>query len=318
MIFRKVGLKFRMKYSQRNTELLYDTPYYEAGTVRITVSNSQHNGKVWQHTHKFYEFVYIDKGFSLHSYNGKTSVLTAGDLFAIFPGDVHSYNCAYHTYLYNCLFYLDELGDFKEEVLKLPGIDWGGSDKAKNGYLPIIRVGLSERRELVALLERMRWERRTKAVGWELNLKALLLNFLTMFSRLTMESMAAAEEMETSGVPAKGLDEGAADGRGYCGYIYSVLKFIEENYTMDISGKDISDYTGLSFDYISKQFKSVMGMTPAEYVRKFRVAKSMDILKTTDLSVAEIADMVGFGDISLYSRVFKQMIGVSPAAFRKE
>ena len=308
-----------MKYSPRNTELLHDTPYYEAGTVRITVSNSQHNGKVWQHSHKFYEFVYIDKGFSLHSYNGKTSVLTCGDLFAIFPGDVHSYNCAYHTYLYNCLFYLDELGDFKDEVLKLPGIDWNVSDRAKKDCLPIIRVGLSERRELVELLERMRWERRTKAVGWELNLKALLLNFLTMYSRLTMESMEAAEERSASGILTKDSDaESAADGRGYCGYIYSVLKFIEENYMMDISGRDIADYSGLSFDYLSKQFKSVMGMTPAEYIRRFRIAKSMDLLKTTDYSVAEIADMVGFGDISLYSRVFKQTIGVSPAVFRKE
>ena len=61
-----------------------------------------------------------------------------------------------------------------------------------------------------------------------------------------------------------------------------------------------------------------MAMTPAEYVRKFRVAKSMDLLKTTDMSVAEIAEVVGFSDISLYSRVFKQVIGVSPAAFRKE
>ena len=44
----------------------------------------------------------------------------------------------------------------------------------------------------------------------------------------------------------------------------------------------------------------------------------MDLLKTTDMSVAEIAEVVGFSDISLYSRVFKQVIGVSPAAFRKE
>ena len=86
----------------------------------------------------------------------------------------------------------------------------------------------------------------------------------------------------------------------------------------DITGKDIADYAGLSLDYLSKQFKSVMAMTPAEYVRKFRVAKSMDLLKTTDMSVAEIAEVVGFSDISLYSRVFKQVIGVSPAAFRKE
>lgn len=308
-----------MANTQQMTELIRDALYFEPDTVRITVSDSQHNGKVWQHTHAFYEFVYIDKGFSLHSYNGKTSALTSGDLFAIFPGDVHSYNSAYHTYLYNCLFYLEELGDMKEEILRLPGIDWNHSDRAKNGFLPIIRVGLADRRELVSLLERMRWERRSKSVGWELNLKALLINFLTMYSRLITESRAA--DTDDCGMSAQTdslVSTGVADGRGYCGYIYSVLRFVEENYMKDITGKDIADNAGLSLDYLSKQFKSVMAMTPAEYVRKFRVAKSMDLLKTTDMSVAEIAEVVGFSDISLYSRVFKQVIGVSPAAFRKE
>ena len=93
---------------------------------------------------------------------------------------------------------------------------------------------------------------------------------------------------------------------------------MEENYTRDISAGDIAAAAGLSADYLARQFKSVMNMTPAEYVRKFRIAKSMDLLKTTDMSIADIAAATGFGDLSLYSRVFKQNIGISPAAFRKE
>ena len=317
-----------MNISSGITEHIKDSLYFEPNTVKIMVSDSQHNGKVRQHTHSFFEFVYIDKGFSLHSYNGKTSVLTSGDLFAIFPGDIHSYNSAYHTYLYNCLFYLDELGSLQNEIMQLPGIDWNRT-KVKNDYLPIIRVGLSERRELVALLERMRWERRNKPVGWELNLKALLINFLAMYSRLITESdeqrlrgdnLQVQNLQQAQGIESasENIPVGVTDGRGYCGYIYSVLRFVEDNYTRDISGKDIADYVGLSHDYLSKQFKAVMAMTPSEYVRKFRVAKSMDMLMTTDMSIADIASAVGFGDISLYSRVFKQIIGVSPAAFRKE
>ncbi|MBO5219813.1 MAG: helix-turn-helix domain-containing protein [Clostridia bacterium] len=284
-------------------EIMSDSDYMEAGTVRINIHNSQHNGKVWQHTHGFYEFVYVDQGFSLHSYNGKTSVLTSGDLFAIFPGDVHSYNSAYQTRIYNVLFYLEDLPGVREELLTLPGIAWNRENRGD--HLPIIRVGLAERMELVSLLERMQAERKNKAIGWELNLKGLLINFLIMYSRLIS---AAAEN------PVK--EE--SDHRGYCGYIYSVLRFVEENYTRDISAGDIAAAAGLSADYLTRQFKSVMSMTPAEYVRKFRIAKSMDLLKTTDMSIADIAAATGFGDLSLYSRVFKQNIGVSPAAFRKE
>ena len=300
-----------MPDKNKSPEMKFST-YFEPGTVRITVRASQHHGKVWQHTHGFFEFVYVDSGFSLHSYNGKTSVLTGGDLFAIFPGDVHSYSRAYHTDIYNCLFYLEDLGDLKEEVLKLPNIDW----ERKNETLPIIRVGLAERRELVSLLDRMLWEQKTKNVGWELSMKSHLINFLVMYSRLITESKAGMNGQEEKNDGADNLI--STDERGYCGYIYKVLSFVEENYAKDISGKDIADAAGLSGDYLTRQFKTVMSMTPAEYVRKFRIAKSMDLLRTTDKPIAEIAKEVGFGSISLYSRIFKQITGVSPAAFRKE
>lgn len=296
-----------MSKTSQLPELMRDSTYLEPDTVRIVVKGSSHHGKVWQHTHNFYEFVYVDSGFSLHSYNNKTSVLTGGDLFAIFPGDVHSYISAFHTDIYNVLFYLEDLGSLRDEVLKLPGITRESGDTA-NRAMPIIRVGLSERRELVSLLERMRWERTNKAVGWELNLKGLLVDFLVMYSRLLSET----EQSEDGS--GKACD---SDMRGYCGYIYSVLRFVEENYASDITAKDIAASAGISGDYLARQFKAVMSMTPADYVRRFRIAKSMDLLQTTELSIAEIAEAVGFGNISLYSRVFKQMLGVSPAAFRK-
>lgn len=279
--------------------------YFEPDTVKIIVVNSQHHGKVWQHTHGFFEFVYVDSGFSLHSYNGKTSILTAGDLFAIYPGEVHSYSRAFHTEIYNCLFYLDELGSLTNELLRLPGISREGKSEA----LPIIRVGLSDRRELVEILERMRTERKNKADGWELNMKGLLIRFLVLYSRLITEAKRSA--------PTDGKAH-ETDERGYHGYIYSALSFIEENYAGEITCSDIAKAAGLSSDYLTKQFKAVMSMTPTEYVRKFRIAKSMDLLRSTDDSIADIANAVGFGSISLYSRVFKQITGVSPAAFRKE
>lgn len=153
----------------------------------------------------------------------------------------------------------------------------------------IIRVGLSERRELVELLEHMRRERENKAVGWELNLKGLLINFLTMYSRLI------------SSLPDH---ECRQDERGYCGYIYAVLKFVEENYTHDITGADIAEFVGLSQDYLSRQFKAAMAMTPVEYVRKFRVAKSIDLLKNHPICRLRISPTPAASATSAYTRAF--------------
>ena len=49
----------------------------------------------------------------------------------------------------------------------------------------------------------------------------------------------------------------------YLGHTYKVLKYLEENYSQNITSKELSDATGLSADYISKQFKRELSMTPS-------------------------------------------------------
>jgi len=277
-----------------------DDSLFDSSNVKIRVMSAEHNGKTWLHRHAFYEFVYIDTGFTLHSHDGRTSVLTAGDLFAICPNETHSYSSAYHTNLYNCLFYLEELSGLSDEIMLLPGM----GELLHNNRIPfpVLHVGLPERRDLVLILEKMKWENQTRAAGWQLSLKSLLISFLIYYSRLYCTEQTARKSQ---------------DGGGYYTYIYRALEYIEQNYKKDIGGREIAECTGLSHDYVAKQFKNVLSMTPSEYIRRFRVAKSMELLKTTSLTAAEIAAAVGFGDISLYSRVFKQLIGITPTAFRK-
>lgn len=73
----------------------------------------------------------------------------------------------------------------------------------------------------------------------------------------------------------------------------------------------------LSPDYMAKLFKASMGLTPAEYARNFRIAKSMELLENTDRPVAQIAAELGFSDSSVFSRLFKQVAGISPTAFKR-
>lgn len=277
-----------------------DDSLFDAGSVKIRVMSAEHNGKTWLHRHAFYEFVYIDTGFTLHSHDGRTSVLTAGDLFAICPNEAHSYSSSYHTNLYNCLFYLEELSGLSDEILSLPGM--GELLHSGGKPFPVLHVGLPERRDLVLILEKMKWENQTRAAGWQLSLKSLLISFLIYYSRLYCTEQTVRKNQ---------------DGGGYYSYIYRALEYIEQNYKNDIGGREIAECTGLSHDYVAKQFKNILSMTPSEYIRRFRVAKSMELLKTTSMTAAEIAAGVGFGDISLYSRVFKQLIGITPTAFRK-
>ena len=283
-----------------------DSQVFDSGVVKIAVNNVEHNGRVAFHSHSFWEFVYVDSGFAIHTCAGETSMLTAGDLFVIAPGETRAYTKAYNTVIYNCLFRASELGDDEKTIFSLPGFSElrmraEGGDSAISRVKPeCIRLDFSERHELMTIIEKMKWEKLNHPSGWQQMMKCLLTQMLVFYSRLDVYARRAEKRSDS-----------------YLGHTYSVLKYLEENYSKKITSKDISEATGLSADYIAKQFKRELSMTPTEYLRRYRIAKSMELLRTTDMPIADIARNVGIEELSVFSRLFKQFAGESPSNYRK-
>ena len=73
----------------------------------------------------------------------------------------------------------------------------------------------------------------------------------------------------------------------------------------------------VSGDYFTKMFNASIGKTPIEYINGLRVNYSMRLLATTDMSMAEIADDIGFCNPNYFHKIFKQYMGVSPLQYRK-
>ena len=65
-------------------------------------------------------------------------------------------------------------------------------------------------------------------------------------------------------------------------------------------------------------FKQFTGLTPVEYIKNVRLAKAAELLRSPELSVAQVAMEVGFEDPNYFSRQFKQVLGMSPSSFQKE
>ena len=59
-------------------------------------------------------------------------------------------------------------------------------------------------------------------------------------------------------------------------------------------------------------------MTVTEYIKNLRIKKAKELMTETDLSILEIAQRVGYEHNSSFTRVFKEIEGISPAQFRKE
>ncbi|MGB9662287.1 MAG: response regulator [Moorellaceae bacterium] len=93
--------------------------------------------------------------------------------------------------------------------------------------------------------------------------------------------------------------------------------FIQKNYHRDLSLEEVAQHVHLSPCYFSRLFKQMKGENFIDYLTRIRLEAAKDLLKNTDLSVAEIAERVGYRDPRYFGQVFKKQEGCTPTAFRK-
>ncbi len=77
--------------------------------------------------------------------------------------------------------------------------------------------------------------------------------------------------------------------------------------------KSVAQNLGVSYLKLYRKFKEATGLTPKEYAREIRLARAEDLLACTDLSVKEIAGMLGYYSASHLSLEFKNARGKAPS-----
>ena len=92
--------------------------------------------------------------------------------------------------------------------------------------------------------------------------------------------------------------------------------FIDDFLASDVQLSDLAALTGLSPAVFAKQFKRSTGLPPHRYLIQRRVERAKALLKDRRLSVAEVAQTVGFFDQSHLVRHFKGWVGVTPKDYR--
>lgn len=101
-------------------------------------------------------------------------------------------------------------------------------------------------------------------------------------------------------------------------YVESAVYFIEQNYSKSITEKDMALDVNLSTKYLYKLFKRYRGMSPTEYLNRYRISRAQALLTETSLSVSEISEAVGYNDPSYFVRVFKKYCTITPYKYRSQ
>ena len=93
--------------------------------------------------------------------------------------------------------------------------------------------------------------------------------------------------------------------------------YIAEHFREEVTLKDAAAYAGVSPAYLSRTFKSNIGLPFSSCLASTRVDCAMNLLKYGSASVTEIAALCGFGTLRNFNRFFKRIVGCTPSEYRK-
>jgi two-component system response regulator YesN len=88
-------------------------------------------------------------------------------------------------------------------------------------------------------------------------------------------------------------------------------------YNQNITLESIADTIHVNPNYLSRLFKKETGESFSDYLMNIRIAIAKEILARKDISVAKLANEVGYTNASYFCKIFKKNVGISPLQYKK-
>lgn len=111
---------------------------------------------------------------------------------------------------------------------------------------------------------------------------------------------------------------GIGQSKEWPAIVTQAVRYMDEAYR-DIGGlDDVAKQIGISKFHLIKLFNRNLGKTPIEYLTKKRMEIAVELLRTTNDSLDEISQRIGYQNVNYFSKVFRKMLGVPPGKLRKE
>lgn len=105
--------------------------------------------------------------------------------------------------------------------------------------------------------------------------------------------------------------------KDYSPTIQKVIMYIRFNLLEDLSLRAIAEHFSLNKNYLSSSFKRETDVSLTNYVNQERIRNAIYLLNTSTVSIQEIAEKCGIDDLNYFSRIFRQIVGMSPSSYRK-
>lgn len=267
-----------------NTEK--DRAFTIRGTATLRNAASAIYGGDWHsvpHTHNHMELFYIVGGKGQFMIEDQMHPVNSSDLVIINPNVPHtemSLNGQPFEYI----------------VLGVEGIELVSGESA-NGYSILDHF---ESMEVSTCLRNILREMEQKNTGYEDICQAYMEILLIRLMRIIDLAVSADPQMGT--------------GNRQCA---AVKRYIDIHFKEALTLEQLAEQAHMNKFYLSHAFKQEYGVSPINYMTSRRIEESKYLLAETDLSVSQVAQLLGFSSQSYFSQVFHRSQEISPMEYRQ-
>ncbi|ETX07443.1 GlxA family transcriptional regulator [Candidatus Entotheonella palauensis] len=115
----------------------------------------------------------------------------------------------------------------------------------------------------------------------------------------------------------QGYFEGETNLQHHDELMIDAQQWLHEHFAEPFSFADVARQLGMSQRTLNRRFKLATGMSPGRYVQQLRLEQARELLRDTNLPIAEIAVSVGYQDIGYFSTLFREQMAQSPTEYRQ-
>jgi len=138
-----------------------------------------------------------------------------------------------------------------------------------------------------------------------------IVNFNNFGFRQTMQIYQLIIQL-INNVPEEKRESRKIDAR-----VIRVIDYIDQHYANNISNDALGKIAIMATNSLLRLFKSSTGVTPQQFIQNRRIEKAIILMHNQGASIDQIADACGFSDRQHFSKVFKRMVSIAPAQYRK-
>ncbi|QHT61518.1 AraC family transcriptional regulator [Paenibacillus lycopersici] len=264
----------------------------------IYVSRTEEGFYIGQHTHDFVEIIYVEEGTGFHYIEDELVRVHRGDVFYLPVGTSHIFRPsgqppAPQLVVYNCAIdaeYLKQLQSLHGLLVPAAPTS-GGTEKPWFAFK-------DQAEEIGGLFRSMFQEYAGQLPGCKTALTALV---LLLHVKLFERKPGAASNADSAHAQ-----------------MLSAMTWLDRHCTdSGVTLAQAAAAAGIGERHFRRLFKRTTGQTFLAYVQQQRISRSCEWLETTGMSVSAIAEQAGYKDLKSFNRVFKQLAGCTPSAYRR-